>query len=277
PIHWFVTPDKEQPGRLAAVTEALPGDLSAAGTAAIATQIQLSPTDPDEGFIKGVIDLPTLARFAGPDDFRTLKELEAAGLAGTPCPGQTRYELVFTADGLSQAKAYEDNKVWIEYRKQDLTNVRVQVEAPAAVEWEPEASYTATFRITNEGQSPVTVVTTADLASNTGSLSARLMTATLTLAPGETAVRTRSVPLAMCGETNTVTATVNPEPRAFAETTFADNQATARTTASACGEGAGHDSGRTMTVIVPADCIPNPDMESPRPCLNYDLTIPDRP
>jgi hypothetical protein len=69
---------------------------------------------------------------------------------------------------------------------------------------------------------------------------------------------------------------LNPEPRTVAEPSYDDNTASAVTRTGDCdapvlGDFSG---GGGDTIIVPEDCITNPDITSVHPCTNYpNLTI----
>ncbi|HYG60780.1 MAG TPA: hypothetical protein VD902_22110, partial [Symbiobacteriaceae bacterium] len=156
----------------------------------------------------------------------------------------------------------------------DLEVVRVQ--APGTLAYDPDGEYQVTWQIRNN--SPVTVKATRTVSmvsDHAGALPD--LYAVITLGPDESVTQSTRVPIVACGDRMRVTVRVTAA-QGYTEENLGNNVRQATTVITGdCGGGPGGGGDGTMTVMVPADCVPNPDPESNRPCTNYDLTIPDWP
>jgi hypothetical protein len=261
-------------GKAIPVQVALPEKLQPKQPIEIKATFNVTDDFPKQGYVIGVIDLETLAKFRGPADLNA-KALQEDFNFAPLCPGSKATEVAFTNYGPSETVAALDNWAEISYQKQDLANVSIQVKAPAGAPWSVGGSYQAEFRITNHSQQTLDVPVSTTVKSGKGP--DRTVGAwTQTLDPGETVVKTRNITLLACADVVTVTGRVNAEPRAFAETTYDDNTSTVATIIGDC-DGApplgAFDAGPGYTIIVPEKCEPTDDITSNKPCKNYPLTI----
>ncbi len=144
------------------------------------------------------------------------------------------------------------------------------LEVPANLPCIDGGTYTARWVIHNNTESRVTVrrrvgVTTGK--SGGWSLGER----TVTLQPGEN-VEEVTVHTVRCDDLYEVQVEVNPAPRAVEETTYENNVLVRQTLVAPSSDTSSLPSFQTgtgKTIIVPSDCIPNPDATSDQPCLNY--------
>jgi hypothetical protein len=171
---------------------------------------------------------------------------------------------------------WADNRTEIGIPVVGSANLKLTVDAPATVPFAPGSTYTATFHVTNEGTTEVTVPLAVTARASSGTAWS-LGTRPVTIGPGETVTQTRKVSILGCGDTVTVTGTLNPEPRTLDEPSYEDNSAAAATKVGACDappDLGAFSGGDGDTIIVPANCVPNPDITSDHPCVNYpNLTI----
>jgi hypothetical protein len=254
-------------------TVPLPANLVSGQAFDVKVNFKVAPDFPTDGYIVGAIDLETLAQFKDETDMY-IEGLDEMGRVTPLCPSAPAGEVAYARYGPSETKAASDNWTELPYETQDLANVSIEVRAPAGAPWSVGGSYQAEFRITNHSQQRLDVPVTTAVRSGKGT-AWTVGAWTQTVGPGETVVKTRKIVLVACSDVLTVTGRVN-EVRAFEETDYADNEAAAATIVGPCDGtpplGA-FSAGDGYTIIVPADCRPNRDITSNRPCENYPLTI----
>jgi hypothetical protein len=201
----------------------------------------------------------------------------ALGTFATKAPGTVTVVAEVNPDHNQPAneRDWADNRTVIDIAVAGSSNLKLTVDAPPTTPFAPDSSYTITFHITNEGATAVTVPLTARVTTSRGQAWS-LGTRSVTIGPGETVTQTRNVNIMSCADNVTVTGMLNPEPRTVAEPSYDDNTASAVTRTGDCdapvlGDFSG---GGGDTIIVPEDCITNPDITSVHPCTNYpNLTI----
>jgi hypothetical protein len=252
----------------------LPATLTPGEPMPVAATFTVTEAFPDDGYLVAAIDLETLGQFQNTADLNAKRVLEVDSLKPL-CPGSKATEVAFTSYGPSVTVASIDNWAEMPYTKQDLANVSIEVRAPASAAWSVGGSYQAEFRITNHSGRSLDVPVATAVRSGHGT-SWNVGSWTQTVGPGETVVKTRKISLVACSDVVTVTGQVNAEPRSFAETAYDDNEAAAATLVGPCDaspELGASSAGQGYTIIVPANCIPNDNITSNRPCKNYPLTI----
>ena len=236
----------------------LPANLAAGETVAVNIPFDL-PAGVEAGEVAAVIDTALAAR------------LQAGAV------GAMAHRLIGDPTGpfrpaTSTETSFADNVAFVDLPDRPV-NLRVSLQAPGAVACALGQKVSVTVSFTNQSDRAIGKVPWA-LTATSAARSLTVGKGALTLPPGVTS-RTVSVPITECGVDLTLTATVNlPQPGVVAETDADDNTATAVLTVDAQAASGG-EGGSSMTVIVPADCQPNPDPSSRQPCLNYpNLLIP---
>lgn len=282
-VTWFMVPKdwdyKSPPVHVwRGAPAALPGTLKPGDTVPVQLSFQFGAGDPDAGMIYGVIDSHCLSV----DSTRHAGRLAAALLGSNgPCPaGQTAEEVLTAAGG----NGLNDNFLHIPFQRQAPPDLTVSLQAPSdPQDFVPGNFVTVTWTITNQGGATPAGVSIPYRATLTDTHGQTVPIAGGTVPPmgkGESRSGQFPVPLLRCDDTLTVRMEVNPAAdngqRAVAEADTSNNAGTATITVNPCqaappqqGQGGG-----SITVIVPPDCVPNPDLTSDKPCLNYDLRIP---
>ncbi len=147
-----------------------------------------------------------------------------------------------------------------------VTSLEVPTNLPCTV----GGTYTTRWVIHNNTERPVTVRRKAFITtgkSGTWSLGER----SVTLQPGDNPDSV-TIHLVRCDDLYEVRVEVNPEPRAVEETNYANNVLARQTLVAPSNDTSSLPTFRTgtgKTIIVPSDCIPNPDATSDQPCLNH--------
>ncbi|HYF77086.1 MAG TPA: hypothetical protein VD973_08150 [Symbiobacteriaceae bacterium] len=136
--------------------------------------------------------------------------------------------------------------------------------APAQVAWDPDGEYRIAWVVRNNGVTEVTGRRTVTLGGTQA-----LRAGTVTLGPGESRTEEYRVPLMECGAQQRVAVAI-ASAGDETDSNPANNAASRTTAVGDCPEAeAGSAPGWSMTIIVPADCEPNPDPLSDQVCLNY--------
>lgn len=243
----------------------LPGPEGELAREALAAELEAAGLTQEAQWVREFTDLAA----AGELDLELL-----AVLAGLGIPGRCAQQMPETEwTGAAGAPALADNilvvpvavqEAAIDLELRDLT-------APERVQFEGGTRYTVRFTLVNHGQREVRTAYQLQVSSNHGGYETAAIPVTLN--PGEARVIEMPVSVTTNEGRQTVRVTVNPD-RSVRETNYDNNTGMAFTDIQdrPLPQGGSIYWGRPRSVVVPEDCVTNPDPTSPIPCINY----PDR-
>lgn len=278
PVNWFLLNDdwiENGPSYIRPVGETtLPPDLAPGAATEVTVSFELVETDPPEGVIMGLIDEPTVAFYGGWHGY-LIRALSAALGRPPGCPLGLREvaEVRYATGGSGAVWKLSDNFGDTGYTKVDPADVAITLTAPATLPYVMNGEFPVRAHVTNRSDRELTVPVTIDVAS--GDLSWRVTAQNVTVAPGTTMTVERRVRMIHCSTAMQMTGEANPGGAAFAETDLTNNIARATTQTGTCTPVSTLTfvRGRGQSVVVPSDCVLNPDPTSLRPCLNYELYL----
>ncbi len=272
-VSWFLVPAGEgeaASGRFIGQTQ-LPPSLRPDEEVEVQIRFDVLSADPEEGYVIGLIDLPTVNLYTGRGGVLARTLAERLGRAPS-CPLGLREVAEMRSpatDGVQAAWQLDDNYLVLPYRKQALPDLSLTIEAPPTVPWQLDGTYEVRIHVTNHSAETLTVPVEAGVrTSQVGEWS--LGTRQVTVGPGATVTTTRTVYIQQCKDVYVVRAAVNPDGAAVPESDLANNAAAAMTIIGDCSgeriELPRFTAGPGRTVIVPPDCVPKADPYAARPC-----------
>jgi hypothetical protein len=252
---------------------------------AVPVSVTFTPIEADgaAGSVQWFVNPEQLA-FSGTEQGRALRQAASLGegdaaraveyVAGGQYPGNCEQGVTeLLPEGPEAAMA--DNLLMVPVRIEQVVDLSViSLRAPGAVACQLGSSITATWVVRNpSGRTLKGVPFALWMTSSKLGYPVKSVSGVLDLPPGDTPF-TGPVSLGYCGDSVALRIEVNlgPEPRPVREPDFANNVMGWALTVAGQAEGPAIRSmggGGVDVLIVPDDCVSNPDLTSRQPCLNY--------